>query len=416
MAITLTTAPPGGGKSYDATADVIQELRTTRRLIVTNLKLDLAEMQIKLDSRGWTQPGRPRRHVYFRMQDGMVDRIKMHLRGEHFPTDEKEVVQEIPSRRERIDVRHRVFLLTASQCYFFWRYRGRVYLNFAPEEKMVEGRRQWIFPPRHLPDDDPGIRWKVDEAHSYFNSREWMHTGVECLEIISKHEHDGDDMDFYTQHPDRLDKQIKDLAEEFAHVTNLERGTVGWFRRGRGFMKRSAPTLIKPGQKTLGERISYRRLDKQFIGACYRSEASQTNKNRIVGRSNVRKGWGPKIWIVLIILAICFLNYAPDWFMNRLDAMGMSFAGHKAKPSAAKGVSPSPAPPPQMQHMPVAPPPFSGARSVPVPVAPGVLRSWTYVGGHVEFTLGDGRVLPDEKGMVFDGKTLLWHGQRFVSP
>lgn len=164
--IHAITGKPGGGKSLHAVRLIVERLRETPFNIVTNLPLNVGELNA-------------------------------------FVPD--------------ANVCARVRLLQESEVTHFWRYRGHV-LEGGVMGPEVIGEPQPDFSVRYsrvFP-----VVYVIDEAHVFFNAREWAKMGKEALWYLSQHRHLGDTVIWISQFPGNVDKQFRVLTQDFTLCRN----------------------------------------------------------------------------------------------------------------------------------------------------------------------------------------------------
>jgi hypothetical protein len=66
-----------------------------------------------------------------------------------------------------------------------------------------------------------GCKVYVDEAKLWFNSREWKHFSENLSKLFACHGHIQSDIYLGVQHPARIDKEIRELIEEFVWITKI---------------------------------------------------------------------------------------------------------------------------------------------------------------------------------------------------
>ena len=195
--IHFISGKPGGGKSLFATRIVVDELALPqwveergqkvrcRRYVVTNLALQLAELQ-----------------EYLHINKG----IECH-------------------------VADWVTLLDEEQMRRFFLYRGGERILPAPDDRERMPDYSSI-----SSDGGPSVTYVLDELHLFFNAREWEKTGKWCLHYLSQHRKLGDEVYAVTQFVMNVDKQFRSVAQDFTYVRNERLEKVGPFRRSNNFV------------------------------------------------------------------------------------------------------------------------------------------------------------------------------------
>ena len=86
-----------------------------------------------------------------------------------------------------------------------------------------------------LKEDDDGVLFIIDEAHLYFNARNWKHMPQATLSYITTIRHVGDSLIWMCQKFTDIDSQIRGKTQAFHLLRNLEKEKLGMFKRGTGF-------------------------------------------------------------------------------------------------------------------------------------------------------------------------------------
>lgn len=174
--LNALTGKPGAGKSYFATRCIIQEIMNgSNRPIVTNVPLDRSKL------REYTK------------KDFYVYELETFCDNKHF-------------------------------------FQNRGSYHF----ENIEGQKNIDFS-HHLRSDDEGVLYIIDEAHIYFNSRNWKHMSQATLCYITFIRHIGDTLIWMSQKFDDIDKQFRGKTQAFYVLRNLNKERFGWFKRGSGF-------------------------------------------------------------------------------------------------------------------------------------------------------------------------------------
>lgn len=165
--ITLVTAPPGGGKSYYAIRRVADALMEGKP-VAGNVQLadDWVRQIVRHNWVFWLRPFKRRRFLR-----EAADRY-------HFTEDLDELFRlRLPGRGEA---------------------RGRMVL---------------------------------DEAHNWMNARSWSaEDRREIVQFFSQHRKLGWEVDLIAQHPEMIDKQVRNLCEYIVYLRNLKKASWGGVR------------------------------------------------------------------------------------------------------------------------------------------------------------------------------------------
>lgn len=86
-----------------------------------------------------------------------------------------------------------------------------------------------------LRDNDEGVLFIIDEAHLYFNARNWKHMPQATISYITTIRHAGDSLIWMCQKFSDIDSQIRGKTQAFHLLRNLQKEKLGMFKRGTGF-------------------------------------------------------------------------------------------------------------------------------------------------------------------------------------
>ncbi|MBN86217.1 MAG: hypothetical protein CL885_01705 [Dehalococcoidia bacterium] len=174
--IVSVTGKPGAGKSYFSVKVVLEELKKDNpRTIVTNVPLN-------------------------------VPKIKKHV-------------------GKPVEI---YGLATFTDNRFFFTQRGH-YEFQVPSEENIDFSQ-------YLQDDDKGVLYIIDEAHLYFNSRNWKDLAKATLSYFTFIRHIGDTLLYLTQKYADVDAQLRGKTQTFNLIRNLSRERfLKYFKRGSGF-------------------------------------------------------------------------------------------------------------------------------------------------------------------------------------
>lgn len=175
--------------------------------------------------------------------------------------------QAYPSRDLRL--LQRLTVLTEEQARQFWKFRGE-------QETPV------------------GVMYQLDELHLFFNARDWMHTGRDCLHYLSQHRKLGDVVIAITQSVHNVDKQFRSVAEDFTVLRNEYMAKYGPFRgRGRFVRKSFLSEPTGGGNQEPFETAAFT-LDAKGIASCYDTAQGIGIHGSAADKGSRAKGWS--IW------------------------------------------------------------------------------------------------------------------------
>ncbi len=270
MGVQFIGGKPGGGKTLFAVKIILNELRTSNRLIVTNVSLKLGEIA-----------------AYFREQ------------GWNWYVGEGQTVE--PWLRERI------LVITDDQLPEFYRYRSA---DGTPLPEVQGGPRDGSIDYSVV--KPGGVLFVLDEVHIPFNSRRWQDTGPRVIYYLSQHRKLGDDVVLISQSIQNVDKQMRSMAQDFTYVRNLTKEKHGFFRLPGLFVRRVFLEL-PTGPNVKAIETGTFRLDVTGVARCYDTAAGVG----IVGKSGadtqskprgLHWGW-PVAALVLCIIGV--VHYSP---------------------------------------------------------------------------------------------------------
>lgn len=170
------TGKPGAGKSYFSVRCIVEEIKNKNRPIVTNVPINRKAIR------------------EFVKKDFYIYELETFTDNHHFFTHRGSYHIELD---ERIDQT----------------------VNFSD----------------FLEESDEGVLYVIDEAHLYFNSRNWKHMSQATLTYITFIRHIGDSLIWMAQSFGDIDKQFRGKTQAFHLLRNLNREKVGIFKRGTGF-------------------------------------------------------------------------------------------------------------------------------------------------------------------------------------
>lgn len=379
MAINFLGGKPRGGKSYRAVDFLINDLRFTKKNPVTNLALDLDEIQYLMNEEG-----------------------------------------------RDVDVFARVTLLDTEQVAEFFRHRGSgLVLDYRYLPGKVDKEGKPIIDPKEPIDIGPtlkhpvcsqGVVYYLDELHIYFNSRKWKETGDVTLWYLSQHAKLGDDVWCITQSIANVDKQFRSVAQEFHYVRNFSKEKFGMFKMGDHFEER---VFMQPASgNDTPSTIEKFTLSKK-VAKCYHTSGGVGVPAGGVADIG-RKAKGVPIWSLWIVLA---LGVGVIWWSSKFVPRLLEGGLGMATKSGAAIVAPS-APAVSVPSMPAVPvadlSPSSrggvrlgGLRQSEAVTVTGVVGS--RVRGRLSVLLSDGRVYDEQAGVSIkvDRVGAVIDGERF---
>jgi len=272
--ITFDSGKPGGGKTKLAVMELVDELRRSKRFIVTN-------MAIRLDP--WVDgAGVPRAGLCRAMMDKY---------GDNF------------------DARDRVVLLTDEQVKRFYAVRPRMVDGFR-EVRTLPPEADGRFRLNHAAGDE-GVCYFVDEAHEFFSARDWAKTGKEVLSWASQQRRAGDDAWFVTQVVGNVEKQLRGVSQQCVLVVNHRLQSLGFFRQpdiisARWYSSTPPSGTESPLRK---EVVKY---DREFIHGIYDTAAGVGVSGKGADIKQRAKGlhWSAVVFFVAGLFALVYFGAA----------------------------------------------------------------------------------------------------------
>jgi hypothetical protein len=249
-AIFALTGKPGAGKSYFATRCIIAEItKGQNRTIVTNVPINRQKLR-----------------EYVKKDFNLYD------------------------------------LETFTDNRFFFSNRGHYNLTIDNASENLDFGQV-------LQKDDEGVLYIIDEAHLYFNARNWKHMMGATLSYITFIRHIGDTCVYMCQKFSDIDSQFRGKTQAFHLLRNLDKERFGMFKRGSGF--RCYQYLEESHIASHGSTVQNAVQDftypfKLQIAECYNT--SLFNK----GHDKKYKVTGIKLnhaLGVLVLLVCCFLYW-----------------------------------------------------------------------------------------------------------
>lgn len=279
--IHFLVGKPRNGKSLRAMMHIVRMLETTDRDVVTNMVLDLDELQQLLDTRG-----------------------------------------------HNFSVRHRVRILTDAEARNFWMCRGRGYdLPRPPDYDDKNGAdvdySSLFTDPRFIrggkaalesvtgPLDLRGTCYVVDEAHNYWPARGYQNTPRHATFYCSQHGKLNDECFFITQNTKLIDPNFYRLAQDFTYCRNHRLLKFGMFRGDDKFVAKTYESpAVSANEVTLN--VETFRLDLA-VARCYDTSAGVG----MPGGGTADKGARAKgVPLKMVILGLAAVLALFAWFFT----------------------------------------------------------------------------------------------------
>jgi len=260
MSLHFIVGKKGGGKSYRAVEEYLaDELYRGRRWIVTNLPLDLGEIQKDLDE----------------------------------------------NYRGVCDVNERIRLVNQEQMRRWWLIRPGCWVKQVPEQEAVK-TDVWLeweteeYKGRQCVKGD-GVLYIFDEIQLSYRSEDWAEVGAECKYYLCQERKTGDTIVAVTQFPDLVAKPLRVLAQDWEFVANMGKeqffGVRGPLRRciSRRFADQKGTASMK------SDRLFT--IDVNRYGKWYRTEDGAGIKGKRADTEERQAGipwWSAAVILVLL--------------------------------------------------------------------------------------------------------------------
>lgn len=305
-----------------------------------------------------------------------------------------------------IDGSSRITLLEHSQVKQFWRYRGGGYVRDVPNDPTEQTELQLlqndeIFQITGDAMHKRGVLYLLDEIHVYYPARNCMAkapkgTGEWVFQYATQHGHFTDTIMMITQALSYVDKQFREMTQDYTFLENERLRKVSGFRKGAGFVARTFiyPPVLGTEQPDFVEEMP---LDTEGYGAIYdTSGGAGISGGGAADKGAKAKGLPLKsIWFMgaAALVLVCLLlfgarHYWHSWLDRRLaKTEQVGGLGRKEPKKADPATAPAPSKPDN-------PPAVSQA------------VTWTrYVqrGAKVYVYLSDGRVVTAPSRVEYDG-------------
>lgn len=182
----------------------------------------------------------------------------------------------------------------------------------------------------------------IDEAHDFFDSREWAHCGRAVLFYATKHRHLHDQVYLITQVPGNLEKRLRSLVSETRICRNQIHRSVGPFKMRPVFKVFYFYGCADPDKTKLSGafRTQTVNLDVKGIGSCYKTVGALgvQSKPEPVKNKGRLPWWtlpvGGALALVVVFFALFFSPKLASGFATK-----MATAGKKAQTAVQPGAN-----------------------------------------------------------------------------
>jgi hypothetical protein len=236
-------------------------------------------------------------------------------------------------------IRDRITQLSIEEMRTFWLVRGAGWVipNVTKEDWEKLGHRtDYRYAYRYAPSDDPGkrvvllgmskreldalvsdgevervgmgelpsVQYCIDEIHTVFGAREWQNTSHQMCYYLSQQRKLGDDLMAITQRPALVDKQLRELADDWLLIENYGRKQHSVFRLPAVCRWEKYDHL--PGLGSRPMVTGSFRVDISGVGQTYDTSAGVGIEGGLSADKN-SKPRGTWHWAWLILVAILFV-------------------------------------------------------------------------------------------------------------
>jgi len=179
------------------------------------------------------------------------------------------------------------------------------------------------------------IVFVIDEAHLYWNARNFAKTTIALLSYISQHRHLGDTIVLITQHPEMLEKAFRRLVDEYWLMTNMAKRRVFGFRGPEGWFKK-AVYFKPPGLLDRPAETKRFKIDME-LASCYDTAAGKQFGTTVADTKQKKQGipfWvGASVALLVLLLVLRGVQMLP-WMVGKaiqtvtggMDAVGTNVA------------------------------------------------------------------------------------------
>lgn len=348
---------PRSGKSLRAAGIIVEQLTTTERIIVTNMRLDLAELQDYCDKKGF------KIHVFDRVREITDEQTPFFFLYREVSIDPSFATLGEPTDKKK----------------------GMV--DYTP---VFDGDRFYVGNKKQNAEGAPsplkGVCYVLDEIHTHFPARDYQRTGVHLPFYLSQHGKLNDMVLMITQNLKFCDPELYRAAQDFTYCRNRRLEKYGAFR---GENKLEAKTyfspLTNPDAQAAAQVVTYKIDD---IARCYDTSAGVGMPGGGVADGGQRaKGFPLKVAVAIGVMLLVGV-----WFVfakilpHVTDKMLAPALGGKSE--AAKNLAK-----PIIPHSPIAP------SSESVEEQKVECEGYVLDGRRTLVFLSDGRTLGENSGL-----------------
>lgn len=312
----LIIGKKGAGKSMLATKMMTRILGETKRQIITNLPLNIPQLREYM-AEHWPSSTIDNR-ITIITEAKLLKRFWLSYGQDWWIPD---VTKEAYALGERLDyrmayrwlpttesTRHRMPItdMTKAELYSYAGHgplaRDRIEIEMCPVPEL------------------PACQFIIDELQNIFPARGFMQTSQGCLYWLSQQRHLGADFIGLTQNADLIDKEFRDLADDYLFITNWGRKQKSLFRLPKMMTWSKYDQKPGPGIKPMVS--GFFSLDISGIGQCYDTSAGVGIEGNLDADTKEKTPGIHWAWFVLVFAALLYgLTYIPGLmkgFFHRL--------------------------------------------------------------------------------------------------
>jgi len=237
------------------------------------------------------------------------------------------------------------------------------------------------------------VHYYIDEAHNFFDSREWSKNGRATMYYASQHRHLHDNIRLITQVMENVENRLRTLVSETAQCRNQLRRRLGPVRMRPIFRIHSYYGVPTGGVKPYSSDVLH--LDVTGVASCYQTVGALGVHKAPEQKKN--KGWLPW-WVLPIggVVAVLLVGLALVGLPLLGGKMGSMFTSGAMLPGDVKKALPGPARSPSEVKS-----EFEAANpraAVPAVASRLFVRGIVRQGASVIVTLTDGSVYDERDG------------------
>lgn len=349
----------GSGKSMLATKLAAKLLAETNRVIITNLPLNLPELRAYILERWPNFKDDMRERVTIITEARVLKRFWLTLGNDWWIPD---VRKEEWNTGQRLDYREAFRWLPTTKS---TKHRKPI-PDLHPNEIEQYCNEEPPQMERKLVSELRPAQFIIDELQNLFPARGFMQTSAGALFWLSQQRHLAADFIGITQNADLIDKEFRDLADDWLYITNWGRKQKSFFRLPKVMTWAKYDQRPGPG---ISPMISGTfRMDIQGIGQCYDTSAGVGIEGGLTADTTEKTAGIHWSWFfVVVAIVLVGLFQTP-----KLITKGITHLfGHGPAPvvtqANAQAVTNTPA---TTNTTPVLPPPSIQPQPAPTPLRP----------------------------------------------